>query len=224
MSIYHLILLMMKDRGFLSGGIFMIRNKFLLALFVGAIAVSLSSNSLFAMATRSPVSGTEFSQPLVDLRYDQMCWLSTHNAYAAERYGYVYANQYYTLEEQLERGVRAFELDTYKRCWGKGLGIFGTEGCTVSMCHGDCDQVNKWIYKPWVPGTDALGFKTDGLAVFKKFLEKNKSAIITLTLENYATEPGLLDSHIEASGIQNMILKPSDWNPAEKKDGQHYAG
>ena len=85
------------------------------------------------------------------------------------------------------------------------------------MCHGDCDQVNKWIYKPWVPGTDALGFKTDGLAVFKKFLEKNKSAIITLTLENYATEPGLLDSHIEASGIQNMILKPSDWNPAEKK-------
>ena len=188
-------------------------------LAVGVIFVNIYKNmtAMEATATRSALSSTEFRMPITDTRYDQVCWLSTHNAYAAERYGYVYANQYYTLQEQLEHGVRAFELDTYKRCWTKGLGIFGTEGCSVSMCHGECDATNKWIYKPWVPGTDALGFKTDGLVVFKNYLEKYKSVIITLTLENYVTEPGLLDSHIEASGIQNMILKPSDWNPVEKK-------
>ena len=163
------------------------------------------------------ISSDQFIKPPLDRRYDQICWLSTHNAYAAQRYGYVYANQYYTIQEQLDWGVRAFELDTYKRCWKKKFGIIGNGGCAVSMCHGDCNQVNKWIYKPYKPGNDALGFANDGLKIFKQFLEKNPQEIITLTLENYVTEPGLLDKQFEDAGITALILKPEDWNPIEKQ-------
>ena len=116
-----------------------------------------------------------FVMPAGDRRYDHVCWLASHNAYAAEHYGYIYANQTYTFSEQLEHGVRQFELDIEKRCWEKGLGVFGSAGCTVSLCHGSC-EINKFI-QPKVSGLvektgDPLGMKTSALVVFKDFLNK----------------------------------------------------
>ena len=111
-----------------------------------------------------------FIKPSQDRRYDQVCYLKTHNAYSCERYGYVYANQYYTIEEQLERGVRGFEFDTYKHCTKKNA---GSHKCTVSLCHGVCDVSNKWIYKPWKPGNEALCFVANGLVPIKNFIEKH---------------------------------------------------
>lgn len=164
---------------------------------------------------QGPFEWPEGSRP-----YDQVCWLSSHNAYAAENYGYVYANQKYTLKEQLDRGVRQFELDIEKRCWDKTLGVFGSSGCTVSMCHGSC-EITKYI-QPKLSGVfektgDPLGMKTSALLVFKEFLEKNRGEIITITIENRVTEPGLLDKQFEDANIQDLVLKPSDWDPIKQK-------
>ena len=177
--------------------------------------------SFYGQKTSNSGPNESFVKPPQDRRYDQVCWLKTHNAYSAERYGYVYANQYYTIEEQLDRGVRGFELDTYKRCWKKTAGVFGSDGCTVSMCHGVCDVSNKWIYKPWKPGNDALGFASSGLAPIKKFLEKYPDEIITIYLENYVlfdrgAKEDMLDDAIEKSGVVPFLLRPEDWDPSQQ--------
>ncbi len=158
-----------------------------------------------------------FISPSQDRRYDQVCWLKTHNAYSCERYGYVYANQYYTIEEQLERGVRGFEFDTYKHSSQKSPAL--TE-CTVSLCHGACDVSNKWIYKPWRLGNEALCFVNHGLAPIKKFLEKHPDQIITIQLENYVlldrgAHEDMLDEYIESAGVASLVLRPQDWDPSQ---------
>lgn len=159
------------------------------------------------------------------IHYHEMCWLSTHNAYAAERYGFLYANQYYTLKEQLERGVRAFELDIDKRCWSKALGIFGGEGCTVSLCHASC-ELTKWM-QPKASGLfestgDPNGLKTTALDLFKKWLEEHPNDIITITFENRVTlnhgaDYKDLDKQFKDAGLDKLTLKPTDWNPDTNK-------
>lgn len=158
-----------------------------------------------------------FIKPSQDRRYDQVCYLKTHNAYSCERYGYVYANQYYTIEEQLERGVRGFEFDTYKHCTKKNA---GSHKCTVSLCHGVCDVSNKWIYKPWKPGNEALCFVANGLVPIKNFIEKHSDEIVTIQLENYVlfdrgAHEDMLDEYIESSGVAPFVLRPQDWDPSQ---------
>ena len=75
-----------------------------------------AGTSRIAMAVSYSGAQGPFEWPEGSRPYDQVCWLSSHNAYAAENYGYVYANQKYTLKEQLDRGVRQFELDIEKPC------------------------------------------------------------------------------------------------------------
>lgn len=199
---------------------FVLERGFMKKIIGGCLALILVGLTFSFYGQKSDVrSERTFIKPSQDRRYDQVCWLKTHNAYSAERYGYVYANQYYTIDEQLERGVRGFELDTYKRCMKKVAGI-GSEGCTVSMCHGVCDVSNKWIYKPWKPGNDALGFVNSGLVPIKKFLEKNSDEIITVQLENYVifdrgAHADMLDEYIEKSGVGPLVLKPEDWDVSQ---------
>ncbi len=191
-----------------------ISSLFLVDMMPAGLKVLPAGNYLFSVAPGS------FEMPAGDRRYDHVCWLASHNAYAAEHYGYIYANQTYTFSEQLEHGVRQFELDIEKRCWDKTLGVLGSSGCTVSMCHGSC-EVNKFI-QPKVSGIlektgDPLGMKTSALVVFKDFLNKYPGEIITITIENRVTEPGLLDKQFEDAGVQDMVLKPTDWNPIQQK-------
>ncbi|HEX2977764.1 MAG TPA: phosphatidylinositol-specific phospholipase C domain-containing protein [Candidatus Babeliales bacterium] len=142
----------------------------------------------------------QFIMPSLDRRYDHVCWLASHNAYAAERHGYIYANQYYTLAEQLELGVRQFELDLEKK------------GSRIRVCHGSY-TLNKFIQ----PFKKNIDFKKKVLSLFKEFLEKHPNEIITITIENRVTKCGILDEHLEQSGIAYLILKPEDWNPIEKE-------
>jgi len=186
-------------------------------IFYGVAGFFLAVSTLYCYADSPP----GFIKPSVDRRYDQVCWLKTHNAYSAERYGYVYANQYFTIEEQLERGVRGFEFDTYIQCSAtKRSKMSNRKACTISMCHGACEVTNKWIYKPWKPGDEALEFVNHGLVPIKNFLKKYSDEIITIQLENYVMlERGaaadMLDEYIEQAGLASLILKPEDWNPSQ---------
>ncbi len=169
-----------------------------------------------------------FIKPPPDRKYHEVCWLSSHNAYATRSEYPLYYNQSLSLKDQLAYGVRAFEIDTYYRCWESKTKIgpikSGSQGCNVSVCHGDCESVNRAIYKPHkqLVGVQALDFVTDILKVFKEFLEKNPQEIITFTLENYVDQAhkapaDFLDQQFEKAKIEKFILKPTDWNPS--KDG-----
>lgn len=167
----------------------------------------------------------EKRQTKLNKRYDHTCFLMTHNGYSAEQAGFIYANQYYDLKGQLERGVRAFELDTYDRCWSKTLGIFGSSGCTVSLCHGSC-EITKWIQPK--EGLASGFFEKTGdpadfqgaLETVRDFLIKNPDEVVTIFLENDAITPGNkagelgeLDKKFEEAQVANMVLKPTDWDP-----------
>ena len=142
----------------------------------------------------------KFIAPSRDRFYHQVCWLASHNTYATRGDYLVYYNQSLSLQDQLAYGARAFEFDTYYRCIGSQQPSPGPQkggmrpaqatqnsNCTVSICHGDCNGINRAIYKPYTQafGTQALDFAKDILPLFKKFLQENPNEIITFTLENY---------------------------------------
>ncbi len=196
--------------------------------FIEALAIGLPDalqTKLWGKVLYSKVTEESKRQTRLNKRYDHTCFLMAHNGYSAEQAGFIYANQYYDLKGQLERGVRAFELDTYHRCWDKGLGIFGSSGCTVSLCHGSC-EITKWIQpkKGLTSGLfeetgDPAGFK-GALETVKDFLLKNPDEVVSVFLENSATAPGKkagelgeLDKKFEEAQVQNMVLKPTDWDP-----------
>ena len=49
-----------------------------------------------------------------ELRYDEVCFLVSHNSYAATDHGYFYAQQQWGIKKQLEAGVRGLMLDIHE--------------------------------------------------------------------------------------------------------------
>lgn len=135
-----------------------------------------------------------------NLKYNQVTFLTSHNSYAAKRSGYWYAQQNLTIKEQLNFGVRGLMLDTYRSC-----SIFN--GDRIILSHG-----NSIVNRLLMIGKKPITF-LDSLKEIKKFLEKNKTEIITIFLENYVLDQKLVDQDIERSGLSDLVLKPSDWNP-----------
>lgn len=133
--------------------------------------------------------------PDSSLKYNEVTFLTSHNSYSAKRHGFIYAQQHWTIEEQLYSGVRALMLDTY------------TYYNNVVLCHGGI-LLNRILRI----GQDPMSFQ-ESLIYVKNFLEQNPNEIITIFLENYVTDCALLDSSIRSSGVDYLILKPSDWDP-----------
>ena len=90
-------------------------------------------------------------------RYDQVAYLTTHNAFNSDEGGFSLPNQTYDMETQLNDGVRAFMIDVYN--W------FG----------------NTVVYH----GTGVLGTSPleDELQKIESFLAANPNEIVTLILE-----------------------------------------
>jgi hypothetical protein len=155
---------------------------------------------------------------------NQMCFLSCHNAYAAEQYGYIYANQYYSIKEQLERGVRSFELDIEKRSWKHQYPFWGPAGSTISLCHSSY-LINCLIQPNPVGLIDkAIGPTSllDILKLYLAFLTQFPDQLIVITFEDrvtlqYGATYEDLDAVFVAAGIDSMTLKPTDWDPVANK-------
>ncbi|MBA3751860.1 hypothetical protein H0X06_03635 [Candidatus Dependentiae bacterium] len=134
-------------------------------------------------------------------RYNELCFLTSHNSYAAKNHGYLYAQQKYTLEEQLKKGVRGFMLDTHLDSLQN-----------VILCHRS-EAVTRMIRRGKAPL-----LLHDELKVFCDFLANNPTEIVTFFLENYVSAASLLDNAFKLSGIGDYILTPHDWDP-EKEQG-----
>ncbi len=135
-------------------------------------------------------------QGLDERRYNEVCFLTSHNSYAATKHGYAYAQQNLTIKEQLEMGVRGLMLDIVETRAKTILLCHKNESLTHILCNG----------KPPTPFSEAL-------VCIKQFLDTNNDEIITIFLENYVKDKLLLDKEVKATGLDEYILTAADWNP-----------
>lgn len=96
-------------------------------------------------------------QSLCGKTYNEVAYLTTHNAFNTSEDGFSLPNQNNSLTQQLNDGVRGFMLDVYS--------YFGTP----TVYHGT-----------FVLGTAPL---SDNLAEFKNFLDANPNEVVTIILE-----------------------------------------
>lgn len=111
---------------------------------------------------------------MCDLRYDQVSYLTTHNAFNAGDDGFSLPNQNQGLTGQLNGGVRGFMLDVYD------------EGGVPTVYHGFA-----------LLGTAPL---TDNLTEIKGFLDANPNEVVTIIFESYV-DANMMESAFVQVGL-----------------------
>ena len=146
---------------------------------------------------------SKWEAPDARRRYNEVCFLTSHNSYASKSHGYHYAQQRWSIEQQLEAGVRGLMLDTH----------VDSKTGEVILCHAN-ERINKIICanKPHMKLSDAL-------SVIRTFLATHPTEIITIFLENYVRDKTILDTAFKASGLEPFIVAPETMILA--RAGQH---
>lgn len=116
---------------------------------------------------------------LCDRPYDEVAYVTTHNAMSSEEDGFIAPNQHLRLWQQLEDGVRGFMLDVHPADDGTPL-----------LCHGFC----RLGQRPLV----------DGLRDLRLFLECHPTEVVSIILESYVPE-GAIASAFEESGLLRLV-------------------
>ena len=128
------------------------------------------------------------SQSLCSKRFNEVAYLTTHNAFNAEDQGYSFPNQNKGLTDQLNDGVRGVMLDVY---------LFSG---VASVYHGSS-----------LLGSEPL---SSNLIEIKDFLDSNPNEIVTIILECYVSA-NVIESELDDVGLLNYLYtKPSgsDWD------------
>ncbi len=125
---------------------------------------------------------------LCDRPYNEVAFLTTHNAYNAQQEGFTFPNQNFGLTEQLNNGVRALMIDVYDL------------GGVPSVYH----------------GFSILGNATlqSNLLEIKQFLDANPNEVVTIILECYVSS-STIASELTTAGLFNYLYtKPinGNWN------------
>lgn len=131
------------------------------------------------------------------LRYNEVCFLTSHNSYAAKEHGYHYAQQRWTIKQQLDAGVRGLMLDTH----------LDSKNGSVILCHR-----SEWINKIICAGKPHM-LAHAALVAIREFLEAHPTEVITIFLENYIRNSEKVDSCFKAAGLETLTLAPKDWDP-----------
>ena len=108
---------------------------------------------------RLPCNGAPL---LCDRRYDEVGYLTTHNAMANAEDGFAFPNQRYGIPRQLADGVRGFLLDTHD--WGG----------EVYLCHADCALLGR---RPLVEACREIA----------SFLRENPREVVSVLFESYVS-------------------------------------
>lgn len=132
----------------------------------GAVAISDTS--------AVTVPGCNGRHDLCDRPYDQVRYVTTHNAMSNATDGWVGPNQTWDVPTQLSMGVRGLMLDTHRAGDLNLLGLVQVPGVDPEspyLCHSVC----------------ALGSQplAEGLAEIRVFLDEHPGAVVTLILESY---------------------------------------
>lgn len=115
---------------------------------------------------------------LCDKRYDEVAYVTTHNAYNSEEEGLQFPNHTLGIAQQLNDGVRGFMLDVYE------------DGGEVIQYHSFAAL-----------GTVPL---LDDLQVIKNFMESNPNEVVTIIFESNVSA-ALLDTAFHQAGMIGML-------------------
>lgn len=124
---------------------------------------------------------------LCNLKYNEVAFLMTHNAYNAEKESFNLANQTFGVARQLQDGVRGFMLDVYD-----------VDG-VPTVYHG----LKSLGSAPLLPILEDI----------KQFMDDNPEAIITIIFESYVTADAL-EAQINTAGLTNYLYTQNegeDW-------------
>jgi hypothetical protein len=147
--------------------------------------------------------------PDLDIRYDQMTFLMSHNAFAyfdwseATPDNGLCVNQYSTIAQQLEHGVRAFQLDVY--LWDDND---PTSEPVVYLCHGTAQA--------GIPHCAQLKFTPlqAELEVIAAFMAGHPNAVVTLQLQDGVGDEVALLAPFEAVAFGAGTLADQIYNPS----------
>ncbi len=115
---------------------------------------------------------------LCNRTYDQVAYLTTHNAYNSGEDGFQLPNHNFNIAAQLQFGVRAFMID-----------IYDDNGSTI-VYHGFTFL-----------GTAPLsGFLDD----IKTFMDTNPNEVISIIFETYTTSAAV-ETELQAAGLDTMV-------------------
>lgn len=126
----------------------------------------------------SAVAQCNGSIQLCDKKYNEVSFLTTHNAFNCAINGYSFPNQNISITEQLNLGVRAFMLDIYD--------LFGT----VTVYHGT-----------FLLGSQPL---SEILQEISDFINNNPNEVITIILENYVSS-SQIETSFQNAGLLNSL-------------------
>ena len=115
---------------------------------------------------------------LCQKQYNEVAYLTTHNAFNSDEDGLLFPNQSYNISSQLNDGVRGLMIDVYNH--------FGTPTAYHSV---------------FMLGTIPL---SDIFNDIKTFLDNNPNEIVTIILECYVTA-NEIESEINQSGLSSYL-------------------
>jgi len=118
------------------------------------------------------------SLDLCSKQYNEVAYLTTHNAFNSDQDGLLFPNQTYNIASQLNDGVRGLMIDVYD--------LFGTPTAYHSI---------------FALGTIPL---SDIFNDIKTFLDNNPNEIVTIILECYVTANDIEDE-INQSGLSSYL-------------------
>ena len=117
---------------------------------------------------------------LCSKQYNEVAYLTTHNAFNSDEDGLLFPNQSNNIASQLNDGVRGLMIDVYS------LPILGTRVAYHSI-----------IGLGYIPLSDIFND-------IKIFLDNNPNEIVTIILECYVTSNDI-ESEINQSGLSNYL-------------------
>jgi hypothetical protein len=118
------------------------------------------------------------SKDLCDKRYNEVAYLTTHNAFNSKQDGYLFPNHKSNISEQLNNGVRGLMIDVYD-----------DNGTTVVY------HAYKFL------GSKPLSIYFNDI---KYFLDNNPNEIITIILESY-TSSNAIENEIIKGGLLKYL-------------------
>ena len=125
-------------------------------------------------------------------RYDQYCYLMSHNSFADFLNGWWLGNQEMTITDQLNFGVRGLMLDTHK------VQVAGVD--QIVLYHETSWSAPTWHYLE------------TALVEIREWLENNPTEVVTIQFQNRQRDPTLTASTLAAAGVTNLIFDPTKNN------------
>ena len=161
---------------------------------------SASSSKVCARKTKdtSFSSKCNGSSAACSKRFDQVTFPMTHNSMSNSSEGWLYPNQTYGIQRQLQDGIRGFMLDTYYL--NPSSLVQGTKSETlevvnqVYLCHVFCSIGRRLL--------------VEGLCDLVNFLDANPGEILSIIFEDYVSAEDTAQV-MEAAGLTEYVYSHS---------------